>query len=505
MLGGASAPAPATAEADAPVTARPPLDLNFVTEAVQGGRWAEWGEKFSNLEDLAARMSQHLQPGQRVRRLAIAAYSADHTSGFISFDIGFGNRERIDGLNLNPIRPEVVAKLELLKPMLEPGGLIELRVCGMGQGDHGRRALQALADTLGVAARGPADKSAALSPGLGLVLDWVTAFPKSWRMTPVRSNWLETWPGGIRTVEPAYIPVPRAEPRQLPVAPANGSGDLHFATRPAAPWLPGVPMVAGIRDLVDQALAAIGPEGRLKRLTITTHTSAPYDGYISFDAEDAESIDGSIREQPGYSHLQVMVAEVRSELERLRPRLTAEAVVEFRAAGFGSGESGWRAMRVVADLLGVEVRAAVSSIADLRASGGLVTHWRSVFPTASGQQPLESSWREITQPPVHGAWVPVEAWAYAPIRGLNAPLPERNRPAAEPEPDLEPAEPASSGQVTSLAVLCAGCGRVMDEAAGTPLRARTPCPTCGSRARRQELVAGRQQRPTLIRRLRSIF
>lgn len=499
MLGGASAPEPVPEMAEAPVTARPSLDLNFVAEAVQGGRWSEWGERFSNLADLAARVEYHLRPGQRVRRLAIAAYSAEHTSGFVSFDIGFGNKERVDGLNMNPIRPEVAAKLAALKPLLETGGVFELRVAGMGQGEHGVRALQAVADTLGVAARGPVDKSAGLAPWAGLVLEWMTVFPSAWRLPPIRTNWLETWSDGFRTVDPAFVPIPGAPARALPGLAPPGPGEFHYASRPAAAWLPGLPAVSGIGDAVDLTLAALGPGELVKRFAITTHTPAPYQGYVSFDGADAESIDGSIREQPGYDHLQVIVPSVRAAFERLRPRLAPDAVIECHSAGFGLGESGRRAMRIMADLLGVEVRVAMCSTADLRASGGLVTRWRTVYPSAKGLEPVESAWREISQPAVHGAWVPVEAWSFAPIRGLAAPLPEcAQAPAAIEATPEAPAESAA----TELLVVCAGCGRVLDETPSTPMRARTPCGTCGSVARRQEAPPAHRQRPRLLGRRR---
>jgi hypothetical protein len=172
-------------------------------------------------------------------------------------------------------------------------------------------------------------------------------------------------------------------------------------------------------------------------------------------------------------------------------------VLEIRAAGFGSGESGRRAMRTVADVLGAEVRAAVVGPGELRTSGGLVTRWRSVFPTSTGVDGTDSAWREVSQPTPTRSWVPLDPASYAPIRGLEAPLPDRPAPAPAPEPVTV----AAPQLAIPLVVVCAGCGRVLDESLAIPLRARTPCQTCGSRARRQE-PAPTQAKPGAMRRLR---
>lgn len=507
VLGGASAPEPTAGPAEEPVSALAPLDLNFVAEAVSDPGWSAWGEPFANLEDLTARIQSKLEPGQRVRRLAIAAYSAEHTSGFVSFDVGFGGKERIDGLNVNPVRPEVAVKLERLRPYLDSAGLLELRVCGMGQGDHGLRALQAVADIVGVAARGPVEKAAALAPSRGLVLEWLTVFPSVWKLRPVRTNWLETWTDGMRSVEPAYVPIPGEPPQALPLPQAE-DGELHFVTRGAAPWMPGGQPIDGITSLVDRALASGRP---VKRLIITALARTPYEGFLAFDAAEGESIDGSIREEPGYPHLQVIFPHVRAELERLRTCLAPGAVVEVRAARFAAGESGRRAAQALADLLDVEIRAVASSPAELRASGGLVTRWRSIQPSRSSRTVADSSWRELSDPAVDGPWVPLEAAAYAPVRGVVPPLAIRHdqHPPTGQAGDGNGNRNGNGSTVTRAqealvpVVVCAGCGRLLDEPAGTPMRVRVPCRGCGSRARRFEMVSPRAARPGPFGRVRS--
>jgi hypothetical protein len=494
MLGGTSALEPLPDLSEQPPVAQPPLDLNFVARAVQGGGWADWGGSFENLADLAARISARLQPGQRVGRLALAAYSADHTSGFMAFDAGFTSRERIDGLNQTPIKPDVAAKLEQLKPLLDEDSVVEFRVAGMGQGDHGRKALQAVADLLGVPVRGPVAKAAAMMPALGRVEQWLTVYPRARGGAVVESGWIERAGERTRPATPAYVPVPGEEPPSA--LPADASG-LSFVTENAAAWAPGATVVTGISDLVDKAIA--GAAGtRIDRLVIASLGSTLYDGFVAFDTAGGESIDGSIREQPEYPHLHVIYTHVRTELERLRPHLAPGAEVELRVARFGAGEAGRRALEKLHAVLGVTVRAPAVSIGELRLSGGLATRWRS----HGVDGPVEWRW---TAEPVPGHQ-PLEAAAYVPIKGVAPPLGKSVEAPAPAAVVLAPSSSIPPGtDLSLLVVLCGGCGRLLNEPAAIPTRARMPCPSCGSLARRREPAPARQSKQSLRGRVRHLF
>jgi hypothetical protein len=494
MLGGTSALEAAPDLSAQPPIAHPPLDLNFVAQAVQGGGWTHWGEPFENLADLASRIAARLLPGQLVGRLAIAAYSADHTSGFMAFDSGFTSRERIDGLNQIPIKPEVAAKLEQLKPLLDSDAVVEFRVAGMGQGEHGRKALQAVADLLGVPARGPVAKAAAMMPALGRIEQWLTVYPRTRGGAVVESTWTERSGERTRPAVAAYVPIPDDEPS---VGPNAGDAGLSFVTESAAAWAPEATVVGGISDLVDKAIA--GAAGaKITRLAITSLGSTLYDGFVAFDAAGGESIDGSIREQPEYPHLRVIYSHVRAELERLRPQLAPGAEVELRVARFGAGEAGRRALEKLHEVLGVTVRAPSVSIGELRLSGGLATRWRSY-----GADGLVE-WRWAAEPvPGHQ---PLEAAAFAPIKGVTPPL---GKPVEVPAAPAAVAAPSASippgTDLSLLVVLCGGCGRLLNEPAATPTRARMPCPSCGSLARRREPAPAKQAKQTFRGRVRHLF
>lgn len=494
MLGGTSALEAVPAGRVPLQLAQPPLDMNFVAQAVQGDGWASWGETFADLADLAAKIEARLQPGQRLGRLAIAAYSADHTSGFMAFDGGFASRERIDGLNQTPIKPEVAAKLELLKPQLGDDSVVELRVAGIGQGDHGRKALQAVADVLGVPVRGPFAKAADLLPTLGHIDRWLVVYPRSRGGAVTVTGWVERAGEWTRPAALAYVPIPgEAAPAALPAS----SGELVFATRRAAAWAPGAVVVGGVSELVAAALSGAA-DAPIRRLVIASVGSTLYDGFVAFDDAGGESIDGSIREQPEYPHLQVIYAHVRDELARLRPHLAPAAEVELRVARLGAGEAGRRALQKLHEVLGVTVRAPSGSVGELCAAGGLATRWRSY-----GADGLHE-WRWAAEPAA--ALQPLEPAAFAPIKGIAPPLGKRTEPAPAPVAVPSPANSIPPGtDLSTLIVLCGGCGRVLNEPAATPTRARLPCPRCGSLARRREVAAEKPVKPTLRGRVRHLF
>lgn len=495
MLGGTSALEDAAAEAAPLQPAQPPLDLDFVAQSVEGGGWARWGERFENLDDLQAKIASLLPPGRLIGRLALAAYSAEHTSGYMAFDSGFASRERIDGLNHTPIKPEVAAKLERLKPLLDADAVVELRVAGVGHGEHGRKALTALAQILGVPVRGPVDKAAELMPALGLITRWLTVYPAARGGAAVESRWIERSGAATRDTQPVYVPVPGDQP---PAALASDPTALVFATANAAGWAPGAEVVTGIADLVRKVITHVDADP-IRRVAVVSVGSTLYDGFVAFDTAGGESIDGSIREQPEYTHLHVMYDHVRSELERLRPYLAHDAEVELRVARFGAGEAGRRALQTLYEVLGVTVRAPASSVGELRAAGGLATRWR----TFGAQGLLEWRW---TAEPAAGP-VPLEAAAFAPIRGVTPPLGTRPEAAATVVDTLP--SPASSippgTDLSTLIVLCGGCGRILDEPPATPTRARMPCPTCGSVARRRETAPPKAPRQSLRGRVRHLF
>lgn len=495
MLGGTSALEAAPQESVQPQVAQPPLDLNFVAQAVQGDGWSAWGESFENLDDLAAKIEARLEGGRRLGRLAIASYSADHTSGFMAFDAGFTSRERIDGLNHTPIKPEVAAKLGRLRPLLHEDAVVELRVAGIGNGEHGRKALQAAADVLGVPVRGPVAKAAELLPALGLVDRWLTLHPPEHGGAAIESRWLERSGERTRAVALAYVPVPGAD---APAALPAGGAELEFATENAVGWAPGAEVVTGISDLVDKAIRRSGDQP-IRRLVVTSMGSPVYDGFVAFDAAGGESIDGSIREQPEYPHLSVIYAHVRVELERLRAHLAPGAEVELRVARFGAGEAGRRALEKLSAVLGgVTLRAPAGSAGELLAAGGLATRWRSFG--ADGL--LE--WRWSAEPAAGRQ--PLEAAAFAPIKGVTPPLGRRAETATPPVPALSAGSSIPPGtDLSTLVVLCGGCGRLLDEPVATPTRARLPCPRCGSLARRREVAVAKPEKPTLRGRVRHLF
>lgn len=494
MLGGTSAIRDAEADTPAaePSIALPPRDLNFVGEVVQGEAWSDWGERFSNLEDLVARVRERLAPGQKVRRLAIASYSAEHTSGYMAFDTGLTSRERIDGLNQTPIKADVATKLAQLRPLLADDGVVELRVAGIGQGEHGLKALTSAAAILGVPVRGPLEKAIALAPSRGLIADWITVYPPERSHPPVISGWRERSLDGSRPVEAAYAPVP-GQP-----APANQpetATGLVFVTEPAAAWAPGAQRVAGIADLVDRAVHL--SEGRpITRFAVVSMGSTLYDGFVAFDRGEGESVDGNIREEPDYPHLQVMFQRVRDELRRLRPHLAPAAEIELRVARLGVGDAGRRALQKIADEAGAAVRAPAGTVGELKATRGLITRWITVWPTSFGLPPVESAWRETSEPASSGPWLAIEPTAFAPIRGVEPPLPrgavQAAAPVADPVAQQAPADPA-----LVLTVRCSECNRRLDEAPSTALRARQPCPSCGSLARRQAYESAPRRRSRL--------
>lgn len=484
VLGGTSAAelGPAQAPAEALVAQPPSLDLNFVGEVVQGESWSAWGERFSSLDDLLDRIRRKLAPGQRIRRLALASYSAEHTSGYMAFDTGITSRERIDGLNQTPIKAEVAAKLAQLRPLMADDGVLELRVAGIGHGDHGLKALQAVADTVGAPARGPLEKAFSMAPSLGLITDWLTVYPADRGQAPVHSGWRERSPDGARPIEAAFAPLPGD---QAPSALPRTAVELAFVTENALTWAPSAHRVGGIAELVDSAIRLA--EGRpISRLAIISMGSSLYDGYVAFDRAEGESVDGNIREEPAYPHLRIMYQRVQVELQRLAPHLAPAAEIEFRVARLGVGDAGRRALQKIADATGASVRAPLGSIGELKAGAGLITRWITVRPSALALPPVESVWREVSEPAPNGPWIPIEAAAFAPIRGVDPPLPRAAAPAKGVAAETTPLPETAPGG-TVLVVRCAECGRVMDELPGTTLPGRQPCPACGSIARRRGL------------------
>src|SRR5207302_5473961 len=152
---------------------------------------------------------------------------------------------------------------------------------------------------------------------------------------------------------------------------------------------------------------------------------------------------------------------------------TPSAEIEFRVARFGAGEAGRRALQSLADVLEASVRAPACGLGGLAANGGLVTRWCTAQPSALGVPPTRSDWREVSEPAPRGAWLPIEAAAFAPIRGVDPPLPVAVEPG--PAEDMAPTAveaPLNGDAHMTLVVRCGGCGRVLDEPSATPTRAR---------------------------------
>src|SRR5712692_1228509 len=202
--------------------------------------------------------------------------------------------------------------------------------------------------------------------------------------------------------------------------------DMTFVTQDVSggTWLEWGDSIANVKDMVDQALAKLGPGQCIGRLILCGHGAVGTDGFAVFDAETSgvETIDGGTKEP--------LNAQVREQLARLKGRFCPDGVIEFRVCRFGAGANGKKAMQAVSDVTGVNVTGPQDSIKGVMGLGGIATSWTTVYPASTGIPASGSFWRgdgsQPGGPPVGGgprggdiAEVP----RYIPMPGLPAPAP----------------------------------------------------------------------------------
>ncbi|HEV3230934.1 MAG TPA: hypothetical protein VG245_01640, partial [Candidatus Dormibacteraeota bacterium] len=216
------------------------IDLNFVTTDVSGGTWLQWATPFTDVTDLVDKAIA--AAGKKcIKRLVIAGHGADHTNGFFVFDPDTAGIEVIDGGTKTPMYGPVHDQLARLKPYLCPDAVIEFRVCRFGTGDNGDRALQSVADAVGVTVTAPTNSISSLGLIGGLATDWKKIQPGQgittsfWRgeTTPPpnlgASDIAAVNAGSVTTLNPApplppvlppippvaYVPLPNVPPPSL--------------------------------------------------------------------------------------------------------------------------------------------------------------------------------------------------------------------------------------------------------------------------------------------------
>ena len=222
-----------------------PVDMSFVTTDVLGGTFLQWADPFSDVKDLVDKVLAKLKPGQCLRRLVIAGHGADHTTGFFVFDPDTTGIETIDGsVKKEPLGPNIEEQLARLRAVFCPDGIIELRVCQMGVGENGDRAITRIRDITGVAVTAPCGSISSLAAIGGLATDWKTIKPGD--AAPTTSFWLG---------EGEAPPRPAVEG----VAPVTGSttAGVYVPMRTAAPTAATATATSGGSSWVRWAVAAV--------------------------------------------------------------------------------------------------------------------------------------------------------------------------------------------------------------------------------------------------------
>jgi hypothetical protein len=194
------------------------IDLNFVTTDVTGGTWLQWATNITNITDLVDKaIAQASGPPRKcIRRLVIAAHGAERTDGFTVFDANTAGMEYIDGGNSrSPLGPNVEAQLQRLRPYFCTEAIVELRVCRMGTGQNGERAMQLVADIVGVPVTAPTDSISSLAAIGGLATSWRMVYPADWG----KQNDVSFWRGDPESKPP---PPPAPRPAVEGVAPITG-------------------------------------------------------------------------------------------------------------------------------------------------------------------------------------------------------------------------------------------------------------------------------------------
>jgi hypothetical protein len=168
------------------------VDLNFVTDDVMGGEVLQWATSFTNLKDMVDKAIAEVTgpPRRCIGRLVIAAHGAEDTNGFTVFDANTSGTEFIDGGNgREPLGPGVAEQFARLKEYFCPEAVIEFRICRMGIGDAGERAMKLIANIAGVPVTAPEDEISSLAAIGGLSTDWRTVYPDDWNKASESSFW----------------------------------------------------------------------------------------------------------------------------------------------------------------------------------------------------------------------------------------------------------------------------------------------------------------------------
>jgi hypothetical protein len=214
----------------------------------------------------------------------------------------------------------------------------------------------------------------------------------------------------------------------------SDSVDMTFVTLDVGggTWLEWGSSITGITDMVDQAIAKLGPGQCIGRLIICTH-GAEGGAFMVFDGttKEEEVVNG-----------RSIDPKVKAELRRLSKYFCPDGVIELRCCLFGSGDKGKQAVQAIADLAGVAVTAPEDTINAIMFFGGIATTWVTALPSSRGIPVTTSFWRG------HGA-APSDAMAagafamepaiprYIPMPGLPSPPPPG--PAVVPPSALPPA------------------------------------------------------------------
>ena len=168
------------------------VDLNFVTDDVTGGTVLQWATSFTNLKDMVDKAIAEVSgpPRKCIGRLVIAAHGAENTNGFTVFDANSAGAQFIDGGNRRePLGPGVAEQFARLRPYFCTEAVLEFRICRMGIGDSGERAMKLIADLVGVPVTAPEDEISSLAAIGGLSTDWRTVYPADWNKPSDSSFW----------------------------------------------------------------------------------------------------------------------------------------------------------------------------------------------------------------------------------------------------------------------------------------------------------------------------
>ncbi|HEX7263498.1 MAG TPA: hypothetical protein VF383_04920, partial [Candidatus Dormibacteraeota bacterium] len=198
-------------------------------------------------------------------------------------------------------------------------------------------------------------------------------------------------------------------------------------------WLEWGSSITDVTDMVNQAIAKLGPGQCIGRLIICTHGSKA-GAFMVFDPETSgvEVING--RE---------VAPTVQAQLRRLRTYFCPDGVIEFRCCLFGAGDKGKQAVQAIADLTGVAVTAPEDKIEAVMFFGGISVTWATALPSSRGLPVTSSFWRGEGVPPppgdasVAGVLAATPAIPrYIPMPGLPPPAPPG--PAVVPPSALPP-------------------------------------------------------------------